>query len=495
MIFCPYCGKKLVHDCNFCPYCGKKLQFTPDVYSVIDNHDPERFARNGIPKSYRHRPAIYGPGNEFTVSEVTEVLSRQCVILQAFIDNTQGNLFYIGMLHGLFGVISRIGSAASAKLSAADFSIVFNYCCFLSGCIECLEKEDSVKFAQQIDTWINELDIISDILDSVPVINEDTGSEAQPEHSGDFCPEVSAEIENLIAELREFKPSIKRSVYDPSQDYHKELCELTGLESVKTQLDHIIRDFKLQNERKKDHPDLKTVISTNFIFKGRPGTGKTTVARLIAGILKSEGIVENGCCVETDASSLVSAYVGVPSKVTKLAALQAIGGVLFIDEAYSLMNHKGGKADIGAEIIDTLTPLMENYRDKLIIILAGYNDEMDRFLASSNTGFPSRFKSVIDFEDYNPDEMMNIFLKISDAEHYRLEDSAMRRLYALLQYIHSRKDSCRTFANARTVRSLYESIRGKASVRMSQIENSDYDLIVLEDVTLTAPELKAIGAI
>ena len=257
---------------------------------------------------------------------------------------------------------------------------------------------------------------------------------------------------------------------------------------------HIINHY-VQRVRQVKHPDLQVVSPFNCIFKGRPGTGKTTVARIVAGILKEEGIIEKGCCVEMDASSITSGWVGFSAKFAKLAALQSLGGVLFIDEAYSLMNTKGTKGNSGAEVIDTLTPLMENYRDRLIVIFAGYENEMNTLLENTNPGFASRFKTEVLFQDYNASQMFSIFMSIAANNYYKITSSAQGRLAALLEYIEQNKDSNKRFANARTVRSLFETIRAKASDRMANDSKADYDVIKMEDVAIPIEELKAIGAI
>lgn len=308
----------------------------------------------------------------------------------------------------------------------------------------------------------------------------------------DCASDIHSEIECLENELRDILPNFKRHIYDQNVKYWDELENLIGLSMVKEQLRRQIDNYKLQMKRKQLHPEL--VISSSFhcIFKGKPGTGKTTVARLVAGILKEEGLLDNGCCVEVTASELISGYIGVTPKYTKLAVLKAIDGVLFVDEAYSLMNAKGHKSDHGAEAIDTLTPLMENYRNRIVVILAGYDEEMDEFLAQANTGFPSRFKAVIQFEDYNSVEMLKIFYKLTKNNGYRIDEDALRRAAAIFKYIEGKKDSIPTFANARSVRSIYETVVERASRRMLKSMDSgvDLDLLTLEDVSLSRHELQ-----
>lgn len=311
----------------------------------------------------------------------------------------------------------------------------------------------------------------------------------------DYYPEVRDEIYALLGELDKMKPAIIRSSFDPSKDYWSELDSLVGMKRVKEQLLAHITDNYVQRLRQINHPELKISSPFNCIFKGRPGTGKTTVARIVAGILKEEGIIEKGCFVEMDASSITSGWVGFSSKFARLAALESLGGVLFIDEAYSLLNAEGSKGSPGKEVIDTLTPLMENYRDKLVVIFAGYDHEMNDLLEKTNPGFASRFKNDIHFDDYSANEMMEIFQRIAESNYYKLTSDASGRLSALFEIIDSQKNNNRRFANARTVRSLFEAIRSRSSLRMANDKNANLDVITLEDVAIPMGDLKSIGAL
>ncbi|MEI3407011.1 MAG: AAA family ATPase [Christensenellales bacterium] len=184
----------------------------------------------------------------------------------------------------------------------------------------------------------------------------------------------------------------------------EQLDSLIGLESVK-EVRSLINLIKVRAMRK-EH-DLKVMdMSFHMVFTGNPGTGKTTVARLVAKIYKKLGFLSKGQLIETDRSGLVAGFVGqTAGKVTDVVN-SALGGILFIDEAYALAR-KGMDNDFGDEAIDTLVKLMEDHRDDLVVIVAGYTDEMHDFL-TSNPGLISRFNKYIDFPDYTDDELMAI---------------------------------------------------------------------------------------
>lgn len=239
----------------------------------------------------------------------------------------------------------------------------------------------------------------------------------------------------------------------------EELNGLIGLDSVKTEINSLINMIKVRKLREEYNMPAMD-FSYHMVYAGNPGTGKTTVARLVAQIYKELGILTEGNLVETDRSGLVAGYVGQTALKVKEVAESAIGGILFIDEAYSLANNAGNN-DFGAETIDTLVKIMEDNRDNLVIIVAGYRDEMQRFL-KSNTGLISRFNKFIDFPDYTEKELLLILDSMAGKAGYTIEKKAMRALKGKLSGIYGSsphgmsEEKSREFGNARGIRNIFE---------------------------------------
>ena len=253
-----------------------------------------------------------------------------------------------------------------------------------------------------------------------------------------------------------------------------ELDHLTGLESVKTQVRSLIALVRA-NKLRQARGLASSKLSHHMLFIGNPGTGKTTVARLLARAYRHLGILRKGHLVEVDRSKLVGRYVGQTASLVADVVKSARGGVLFIDEAYALTEGRS-EGDFGFEAVDTLVKAMEDYRDDLIVMAAGYPEPMEHFL-SSNPGLASRFAHTLHFPDFTIDELLHILEGMIHAQSFTLTDEARAVARSLLE---RRLHSLEGFGNAREVRQLIEHAVLRQALRISQLpEPSDYDLITL----------------
>jgi Cdc6-like AAA superfamily ATPase len=272
----------------------------------------------------------------------------------------------------------------------------------------------------------------------------------------------------------------------PLEDLLAELDGLIGLEGVKGEVKLVANLIQVQNLRKKR--GLPTVEgSRHLVFTGNPGTGKTTVARLLAEIYRTLGVVDKGQLVETDRSGLVAGFVGQTATLVQKVFAEGLGGVLLIDEAYALA--RGGENDFGREAIDTLVKLIEDHRDEIVVVAAGYPEEMATFI-DSNPGLASRFPKTIAFPDYSTDELVEIFDGMCKKATYALTPDGTDRLRAFFEA----QPRDKGFGNGRLARNLFEAAVARQASRIVAVKdpsNDDLCALTADDIGPAVPEVHA----
>ena len=278
-------------------------------------------------------------------------------------------------------------------------------------------------------------------------------------------------------------------VSNPNEKSLEELLEeldgLVGLDKVKSDVRSLMNFIKVANMRRKKGLKVPT-ISYHLVFTGNPGTGKTTIARLVAQIYYKMGLLTKGQLVETDRSALVAGYLGQTAIKTQKVIQEALGGVLFIDEAYALAGE--GEDSYGKEAIETLLKGMEDHRDDLVVIVAGYDELMHRFI-DSNPGLRSRFNKFFSFPDYNGDELVKIFDRFCENNGYAVSSEVTTMLLEKFSKVYETREE--HFGNARAVRNVFETaICCQANRIANHADVSEEDLVVLtkEDVQLALEE-------
>jgi len=287
---------------------------------------------------------------------------------------------------------------------------------------------------------------------------------------------VPPESVPATAEAKKTEAETDAAETEEEQETIEEVMEainrLIGMKKVKDEINSYINFIKIRKERENRGLPV-TPLSLHAVFYGPPGTGKTTIARLVGRVYKALGLLAKGHLVETDRAGLVAGYVGQTAVKTDELVQSAVDGVLFIDEAYSLIpEHEGN--DFGREAVDTILKRMEDLRNRFAVIVGGYPDEMERFI-NANPGLKSRFSRYFYFDHYNPEELMAIFNIFVNDVKFVLDDEAVKKAQDLFGYFYARRD--RSFGNGRFARNVFEKIVQNQADRLSSLAELNEELL------------------
>ncbi len=351
-------------------------------------------------------------------------------------------------------------------LAAADDEVTVSEAAYITDCTDKLSAICDGAGVKKSKAPLNAAEFVTSGEESFTVKNAASASSASGEKVKESAAAATEQPRPFLEELME------------------QLESLVGLESVKKDVKSLINLIKVRRLREENGLP-NAAMSLHMVFLGNPGTGKTTVARLLSGIYAAIGVLSKGQLVEVDRSGLVAGYVGQTALKTQEVIQSAIGGVLFIDEAYSLSS--GGENDFGREAIETILKAMEDHRDDLIVIVAGYDEPMEGFI-SSNPGLQSRFNKYMYFPDYKGDELLAMFKNNCKKGGYTLSEEAEAFAVDYFNEMYEERDE--NFGNGRDVRNRFEDMISRQANRVAAMEAPGKDdlMTVLREDMLPAAE-------